>query len=110
MRQAGYMAAAGMYALENHVDRLAEDHRRAKDLEQTLCQLDYVQSVIPVVTNIVIFTVSPDLKVNEVLNKLSLSGIKAAKFGPTEIRFVTHLDFDDDHLQAAVDILKGLSY
>ncbi|WP_339866438.1 GntG family PLP-dependent aldolase [uncultured Algoriphagus sp.] len=98
MRQAGFLAAAGIYALDNHVERLTEDHARARDLGKMLLKLSFVSEVFPVATNIVIARldgISPE----EFLKNLAGKEIKAVKFGPDLVRFVTHLDFDDDQLE-----------
>jgi len=58
MRQAGYLAAAGMYALNNNVQRLAQDHFHAKQIEEALLEKDFVQNLLPAETNIIIFKVS----------------------------------------------------
>ena len=108
MRQAGYLAAAGLYALENNIDRLKEDHQRARALEEALSHCSIVESVIPVDTNIVIFRLKEGLKVSETLEKLKAKGILAVAFGSRDIRLVTHLDFDDDQLEQAVTILKAM--
>jgi threonine aldolase len=108
MRQAGYLAAAGLYALENNVNRLKEDHQRADELGKVLAKCSFVESVTPVATNIVIFKVTDNLKVSEILLKLKEKGLLAAAFGAHEIRLVTHLDFDDDQLAQTVKILKNL--
>ncbi|WP_045687713.1 threonine aldolase family protein [Hymenobacter sp. AT01-02] len=95
MRQAGYLAAAGLYALENNVDRLADDHRRARQLGSTLAAQPYVAEVLPVETNLVIFRLQDTLPAEQFLSHLEQQGIKASSFGPQMIRFVTHLDVDD---------------
>lgn len=98
MRQAGFLAAAGIYALDNHVERLTEDHARARDLGKMLLKLSFVSEVFPVATNIVIARldgISPE----EFLKNLAAKEVKAVKFGPDLVRFVTHLDFDDDQLE-----------
>ncbi|HEX8427155.1 GntG family PLP-dependent aldolase [Hymenobacter sp.] len=95
MRQAGYLAAAGLYALEHNVDRLADDHRRAQQVGATLAQQPYVAGVMPVETNLVIFRLKPEMPAEQFLARLEEHGIKAASFGPQMIRFVTHLDIDD---------------
>ena len=110
MRQAGFMAAAGIYALDNHIARLKEDHERAKEIGVALDGLSYVHYVLPVDTNIVIFELEGELSADQFLNKLSEHNIKAVPFGPNEVRFVTHLDFDDDMLNKTVDVLKALSF
>jgi threonine aldolase len=97
MRQAGFLAAAGIYALDHQVKRLAEDHDRAKKLGQILEQHSLVTEVFPVVTNIVIARLK-DITPAEMLQKLDAGGIKAVRFGKDQIRFVTHLDFGDEGL------------
>ena len=96
MRQAGFLAAAGIYALDHQVERLKEDHHRARVLGQFLIQAPHVAEVLPVATNIVIARlegISPEAY----LQQLAAQGIKGVKFGKDLVRFVTHLDFGDDH-------------
>ncbi|GAB3235907.1 aminotransferase class I/II-fold pyridoxal phosphate-dependent enzyme [Algoriphagus aestuariicola] len=98
MRQAGFLAAAGIYALDYQVERLKEDHARAKALGQMLALLPIVSEVFPVATNIVIARldgVTPE----DFMKKLAEMDIKSVKFGPDLVRFVTHLDFIDEHLE-----------
>ncbi|MBW6490807.1 MAG: aminotransferase class I/II-fold pyridoxal phosphate-dependent enzyme [Lentimicrobium sp.] len=106
MRQAGYLAAAGIYALDNHVERLNDDHRRAKVLGELLSGLNWVEKVLPVDTNIVIFRVAFPLSAAEVVSRIGESGLKAIAFDRYSIRFVTHLDFTEEMLDAAMEILK----
>jgi threonine aldolase len=106
MRQAGFMAAACIYALDHHVGRLKEDHRRAKDLGNALSGLNWVESIFPVETNILIFRVKPPMTANEVALILETSGLKAIAFDRQSIRFVTHLDFTEAMLDRTVEILR----
>lgn len=108
MRQAGYLAAAGMYALDNHVNRLREDNDRAKELGHLLEELSWVDHVRPVKTNIVIFDLIDTLTAVKVLDKLESNGIAASAFGPKTIRFVTHLDYDASMHEQVLDTLKSL--
>lgn len=108
MRQAGYLAAAGMYALDNHVNRLREDNDRAKELGHLLEELSWVDQVRPVKTNIVIFDLIDTLTAVKVLDKLETYGIAASAFGPKTIRFVTHLDYDASMHEQVLDTLKSL--
>ncbi len=108
MRQAGFLAAAGIYALDNNINRLTEDHKRAKQIEAMLAQLPYVESILPVDTNIVIFNLSPSLKFDLFEAKLKEQGIKMSAFGKQTVRFVTHLDFTDDMLMKLESVLKGI--
>lgn len=98
MRQAGFLAAAGIYALDHQVERLKEDHRRARILGQFLVQAAHVAEVLPVATNIVIARLE-GLSPETYLQGLSSKGIKGVKFGKDLVRFVTHLDFGDAHLE-----------
>ncbi|MCW5912101.1 MAG: aminotransferase class I/II-fold pyridoxal phosphate-dependent enzyme [Cyclobacteriaceae bacterium] len=109
MRQAGFLAAAGIYALDNHITRLKEDHARAKTLGKELSKLPWVKSVMPVDTNIVIFSVADSTTPEKVLAQLDGRQVKAIRFGPQEIRLVTHLDFDDRMLDKAIQVFKRIS-
>lgn len=108
MRQAGYLAAAGIYALDFHVERLTEDHRRAKFLGEMLSELHWVETVLPVDTNIVIFRVAAPLTAADVVSRIAESGFRAIAFDKQSIRFVTHLDFTDEMLMQAVEILRNV--
>ncbi|PTB93731.1 threonine aldolase [Marivirga lumbricoides] len=108
MRQAGFLAAAGIYALDNHIERLSEDHERAKKLAYALQDKSYVEKVLPVDTNIVIFTLSDKMLAADFVNKLKESGILAVTFGKHDVRFVTHLDFNDQQLEKCVEIISKL--
>lgn len=110
MRQAGYLAAAGIYALDHHIKRLSEDHKRAKEIGRVLSQLTWIDAVKPVDTNIVIIEVNNKFSPEVVLQKLAEKNIKALKFGPQEIRMVTHLDFDDTMLEQATEVFKKISF
>jgi threonine aldolase len=95
MRQAGYLAAAGIYALENNITRLSEDHRRAKELGAALQKCDWVSGVEPVETNILIFSVKPDRNENEIIAKLKEKSIFISAMGHGKLRIVTHLDYKE---------------
>jgi len=109
MRQAGYIAAAGIYALENNIERLQDDHQRAKELGNTLNGLSYVKEVLPVYTNIVVFEIVDGIDFNKIILKLEEKGLRSVAFGPQQIRFVTHLNFTDTMLTKAINILKSIS-
>lgn len=110
MRQAGFLAAAGIYALDHHVRRLKEDHARAKEIGKALSAQSYVKSLMPVDTNIVIFELANGIAPDKFLAKLGEQQIKALPFSATEIRMVTHLDVDDRMLEKTVDVLKKISF
>ncbi len=108
MRQVGYLAAAGIYALDNHVDRLSEDHRRARLLGQTLESCSYVRKVEPIDTNIVIFNLEDDVDEAAFLKAMSDKSILMITMGQGKLRLVTHLDFTDDMLEVVLKELKEL--
>jgi threonine aldolase len=106
MRQAGYLAAAAIYAVKNNIVRLKEDHRRAKALGTFLASLNFIGEVMPVQTNIVIFSLTDKYSQADFLRLLHEKGVLAVGFGPQKIRLVTHLDFDDDQLERSCRILN----
>jgi len=108
MRQAGILAAAGIYALDNNVTRLKEDHIRAKKIEGILKSLPYVTSILPVDSNIVIFDIDTKISVADFEKKLLENNIKIAAFGKQTIRFVTHMDFTDEMLERTEKVLKSI--
>jgi len=110
MRQAGFLAAAGSYALDHHISRLSEDHHRAKILSSTLKEVSWVKSIMPVDSNILIFTLIDSLTPEVVLQKLTENQVKAVKFGGKEIRMVTHLDVDDQMIDYTINVCRKLSF
>jgi threonine aldolase len=108
MRQAGYLAAAGIYALDNNICRLKEDHARAKQLAATMGKLSFIENVLPVDTNIIIFNLNEKIKPEDFVQKLAANNIKAVGFGKQAIRFVTHLDFTDEMLETTERVLKAI--
>jgi threonine aldolase len=99
-RQAGLLAAAGIYALDHQVERLKDDHARATAIAKVCANLPWVDRILPVVTNIVIVRLKDGISANEQVAMLKAKGIRCAPFGPQYIRFVTHLNFDDVALAA----------
>ncbi|MCB0571678.1 MAG: aminotransferase class I/II-fold pyridoxal phosphate-dependent enzyme [Phaeodactylibacter sp.] len=109
MRQAGFLAAAGIYALDNQVARLKEDNERARRIGALLQTLPYVADVRPVQTNILIFDVRPPYTADSFLQKLAGYGIKATPFGPQTVRFVTHLDFTEAMTERVLQVLQAIA-
>lgn len=105
MRQIGYLAAAGLYALQHHVERLREDHSHARALAQALTQAKFVHALRPVASNIVIFDLPPTLTAARLLETLGSAGIRAAAFGPHTVRMVTHLDISQSMVERAVEVI-----
>ena len=97
-RQAGFLAAAGMYALDHHVERLTEDHARARSIGTMLQQMPEVEEIYPIDTNIVIFRLPDTILAADYVRRLEMLRIRAVAFGKHLVRLVTHLDFTDDHL------------
>lgn len=93
MRQIGYLAAAGLYALDHHFDRLKEDHEKAKDIGKELEKQLWIKKVEPIETNIVIFELNDDVNETVLLNKLKEKHIYIIRMGSNKLRMVTHLDY-----------------
>ena len=108
MRQAGILAQACLFALDHHVQRLADDHVRAATLATALEQLPFVTAMMPVRTNIIIFSVAPSVPVQHVLDRLLQRGVRAVRFGPDQIRMVTHLDITDADVDHTVQVLQQI--
>ena len=108
MRQAGYLAAAGIYALDHHLERLAEDNSRASVLGDLLKERSFVTRVYPVETNIVIFDLEDRVKPAEFLQKLAAEGILALSLERQQIRLVTHLEITDDMIDRFSHTIKNM--
>ncbi|WP_316792381.1 GntG family PLP-dependent aldolase [Pedobacter frigoris] len=109
MRQAGFLAAAGIYALDHHVERLAIDHTHAGALAATLSQMKYVASVMPVETNIVIFKIAENFKAASIVQQFLERGILCSTTGPDTIRMVTHLDISSEMIDSAIENIIHLN-
>ena len=96
MRQVGFLAAAGIYALDNHIERLAEDHQKAKEIGSVLESVSYVTKVEPIETNIVIFYVDEKIGDTNFINKMAEKNILLTPMGEGKIRIVTHLDYTNE--------------
>ncbi|MGB5320758.1 threonine aldolase family protein [Lutimonas sp.] len=108
MRQVGYLAAAGIYALDHNVDRLQEDHDRAKSLGKALKASDWVEKVEPVETNIIIFKLHQHLDEKLFLTALEKEQIKIISMGEGKLRIVTHLEFTDEMLSKVIEVLERI--
>ncbi|NVO19200.1 MAG: aminotransferase class I/II-fold pyridoxal phosphate-dependent enzyme [Bacteroidetes bacterium] len=106
MRQAGILAAAGIYALDNHVERLKHDHRRARQLGEILKHLPFVESIVPIESNLLFFNIDSSFPASEFLGKLKRNNIHALALSPQTVRFVTHIDFTDEMLMETERVLK----
>ncbi|MCB0631706.1 MAG: aminotransferase class I/II-fold pyridoxal phosphate-dependent enzyme [Lewinella sp.] len=108
MRQAGYLAAAGLYALDHHVARLKLDNDRAKRLGEVLEEMDYVETVRPVRSNIVIFDLKSPFTAENFLNTLKNRGVLALPFGPQTVRLITHLDVSEVMIEHTIEVLQSI--
>lgn len=108
MRQAGIIAAGGMFALKNNVSRLLDDHHRAKKLEGFLTKCTWVDNVWPVETNIVVIEVSANYSTQNVLDRLKEKGVLGIEFGDNLIRFVTHLDINDEDIAKCEKVFSSI--
>ncbi|RYZ00732.1 MAG: low-specificity L-threonine aldolase [Chitinophagaceae bacterium] len=109
MRQAGFIAAAGIYALEHNIDRLAEDHARAAQIAEALEGLAYVERVLPVETNIIIFEVKAPLTAATLVERMKEQGILAYAIEPLKVRLVLHLDITAEMVTRTIDVFSKLN-
>lgn len=108
MRQAGYLAAAGIYALENNIDRLALDHRHAQQIVEALKQKDFTGNLYPVETNIIIFEVKERYTAKSLAEKLAENNILVMAISKTQIRMVLHLDITEEMVKATINVINKL--
>ena len=107
MRQAGIIAAGGLFALKNNINRLKTDHKHAKLIEKALQANHSIESVIPVETNIVVFELKAHDQIDEFLDKLAQNGILALPFGKGMIRMVTHMDVDESAIHKTCECIAS---
>ncbi|MDP6922397.1 MAG: GntG family PLP-dependent aldolase [Lutibacter sp.] len=108
MRQSGYLAAAGIYALEHHVARLETDHLHARQIGEVLEQCPWVSEVAPVETNIVIFSLVPTMSEQDFINTMNKAGVSLISMGSGKLRMVTHLNFTAAMLEKLLDLLRTI--
>lgn len=109
MRQAGYMAAGALYALKNNIERLRDDHLHAAAVAGALGEVSWVQDVMPVSTNIVIFNMPDDIPATSITARLRDKGILANAPTTRSIRMVTHLDITPEMVSYTIDTIRSLS-
>lgn len=108
MRQAGYLAAAGIYALDHHIERLAEDHEKAKMLADALEQSGWTKPIETVETNILIFNLKEEHDIEAFNKQLSDAGVLHIDMGQGKQRFVTHHDVSMDQIKRTCEAIKSL--
>ena len=107
MRQSGFLAAAAIYALDNHIERLAEDHKKAKEIGAALAAKSFIKKVEPIETNIVIFEIDESFMTSDqFVYKLKEKNILIIGMGQGKLRMVTHLDYTNDMHE---ELLKQLA-
>ena len=108
MRQAGIIAAGGLYAMQNHIERLKEDRIRAAKIGELLLQQDWVSDVFPVETNIIVFSLTNESHKMEIIQKFKEHGILVSSFGENMIRIVIHLDITDHCIDETCKVISSL--
>ena len=108
MRQAGYLAAAGIYALDYNIERLKTDHQRAKEIAKHTSKYPFIKSVIEPETNILVFILKDDMTPQAYCEKLKQKGVLAIPFGTDRVRLVTHINHTDEDIMQTVEHMKSL--
>ena len=107
MRQAGFLAAAGIYALQNNIERLAEDHKHAKQIGEVLAKKDFIKLLLPVETNIIIFELH-NSSACAMVKKLEEKGILTDAISSSRVRLVFHLDITEEMVNKTAEVFKNL--
>lgn len=107
MRQAGYIAAAGLYALQHHVERLIEDHHHAKMVYEALQHHEAVKTILTPETNILIFEIKDNPAATALIKKLDAAQVGFYFIAPQKIRFVFHLDIKHEQVQELIQVLSS---
>lgn len=110
MRQVGYLAAAGLFALDNNINRLKEDHNKAQEIGQVLKTLSFIKKVEPIETNIIIFELNKDVDEKSFLKSLKDKNIHLIGMGSGKLRIVTHLDYTSEMHDYFLKELKTTNY
>ena len=108
MRQAGYLAAAGIYALDHHIERLTDDHNKAKEIGALLQSLPYIKNIEPIETNIIIFNLNDDVSESDFQLALKQQNVFISGMGQGKQRIVTHLDYSMTMHEKFFDVLKSM--
>lgn len=108
MRQGGFMAAAGIYALEHHIERLKEDHANAKAIATAISYRSFVKLMLPVETNIIIFELDESLTAPQLVARLKEQDILGYAISPNRVRLVTHLDITPAMTEKTIQVFNQL--
>jgi len=108
MRQAGFMAASGIYALQNHIKRLELDHVHAKQIAEALQSTPFTGTMLPVETNIIIFEVKAPHTAKQLAATFGENNIRCIAISPTQIRMVTHHDISEQMVRELISFIQQL--
>ncbi|HZI53577.1 MAG TPA: GntG family PLP-dependent aldolase [Chitinophagaceae bacterium] len=108
MRQGGFMAAAGIYALQNNIERLHDDHEHARQIADVVAGKEFVRHVLPAETNIVIFETKEEEMAPALVNKFKEKGLLSYAISPNRVRFVIHLDVTPEMADKTIEIISTL--
>ena len=108
MRQAGFLAAAGIYALQNNIDRLKQDHLHARQIADALCKKNFVKMVLPVETNIIIFELDDSITAPALVERLGQNDILGYAISPNRVRLVLHMDVTESMVEKTIEAIKKL--
>jgi threonine aldolase len=108
MRQAGFLAAAGSYALQNNIVRLAEDHEHARQIANAISAKDFTNMILPVETNIIIFELKDGLSAPELVSRLKEKNVLGYAISPNRVRLVMHLDIRKEMVNETIKVFDQL--
>jgi len=108
MRQAGYLAAAGLYALQNNIERIETDHHHSKMLATALSKKNFVDVILSVETNIIIFSLKNEMTPKIFIEKMKENNIYMYPISPTQVRIVVHLDITKDMIDKTIEVIEKL--
>lgn len=108
MRQGGFLAAAGIYALQNNTERLKEDHDHARQIGEAISKSSIAKAVLPIETNIIIFEIVETTTASAIVEKLKLKEILCNAIAPDRVRFVVHLDITEEMVNNTIEIIKNI--
>jgi threonine aldolase len=107
MRQGGFLAAAGIYALKNNIERLKQDHDHAKQIGDVLKKSSIAKTVLPIETNIIIFETPDNTTAVAIVEQLKSKGILCYAIAPDRVRFVVHLDISKGMVDKTIELIKN---
>ncbi|MBA2499356.1 MAG: aminotransferase class V-fold PLP-dependent enzyme [Chitinophagaceae bacterium] len=108
MRQAGFLAAAGIYALQKHISRLYIDHDNARQIAAALQKKSFIKQVLPVETNIIIFELDDSISAADLVSKMKQAGIFGYAIALNRVRLVTHLDITPEMVKKTIEVIEQL--